>query len=40
MIATIRGMARYTFPAYVRSTQPTYIVLWDIHWHVLDYQRL
>ena len=33
-------MARYTFPAYVRSTQPSYVVVWDLQWHVLDCQRL
>ena len=33
-------MARYTFPAFTTSTTPRYVVLWDMHWHVLDCQRL
>jgi hypothetical protein len=33
-------VARYTFPAFTTSTTPRYVVLWDMHWHVLDRQRL
>jgi|ERR1700722_17288689 len=33
-------MARYTFPVFNKSTEPRYVVLWDLHWHVLDCQRL
>jgi hypothetical protein len=33
-------MGRYTFPAFNASTSPRYVVLWDLHWHVLDCQRL
>jgi hypothetical protein len=33
-------MGRYTFPAYNKSRTPSYVVLWDLHWHVLDCQRL
>jgi hypothetical protein len=33
-------MGRYTFPAFNTTTRPRYVVLWDLHWHVLDCQRL
>lgn len=33
-------MGRYTFSAFNTSTRPRYIVLWDLHWHVLEVQRL
>jgi hypothetical protein len=33
-------MTRYTFPAFTTSTQPRYIVVWDLHWQVLDCRRL
>src|SRR5258708_11690016 len=33
-------MARYTFPAYNNASTPRYVVVWDIHWHVMDCQRL
>jgi hypothetical protein len=33
-------MSRYTFPAFNRAPTPRYLVLWDLHWHVLDCQRL
>jgi hypothetical protein len=33
-------MGRYTFPAYVKSTQPRYVVLWDMFWRLLECQRL
>src|SRR5258708_5359191 len=34
------GMARYTFPAYNNASTPRYVVVWDIHWHVMACQRL
>jgi len=33
-------MGRYTFPAYNRSPTPSYVVVWDMHWHVLECERL
>jgi hypothetical protein len=33
-------MGRYTFPAFNKTPTPRYIVLWDLHWHVLEVQRL
>jgi hypothetical protein len=33
-------MGRYTFPAYNKSYMPSYVVLWDLHWHVLECERL
>ena len=33
-------MGRYTFPAYNKATTPRYVALWDMHWHVLECQRL
>jgi hypothetical protein len=33
-------MGRYTFPAFRTSTTPRYVVVWDLHWHVLECQRL
>jgi hypothetical protein len=33
-------MARYTFPAFNKASTPRYVVLWDMHWHVFDCQRL
>lgn len=33
-------MARYTFPAFSPSSQPRYVVLWDLHWHALEVERL
>jgi hypothetical protein len=33
-------MVRYTFPAFNKAPAPRYVVLWDLHWHVLDCQRL
>ncbi len=33
-------MGRYTFPAYNRASTPRYVVLWDLHWHVLECQCL
>jgi hypothetical protein len=34
------GMARYTFPAFNTATTPRYVVVWDMHWHVIECQRL
>jgi hypothetical protein len=33
-------LARYTFPAFNKAPTPRYVVLWDLHWQVLDCQRL
>ena len=33
-------MGRYTFPAFNKAATPRYVVVWDLHWHVLDCQRL
>lgn len=33
-------MGRYTFLAFAKSSAPRYLVLWDMHWHVLDCRRL
>jgi hypothetical protein len=33
-------MARYTFPAFINALTPRYVVVWDIHWHVMACQRL
>ena len=33
-------MGRYTFPAFTRATTPRYVVVWNLHWHMLDCQRL
>ncbi len=33
-------MAHYAFPAFNTSTRPRYVVLWDLHWQLLDVQRL
>jgi hypothetical protein len=33
-------MGRYTFPAFNKAPTPRYVVVWDLHWHILDYQRL
>ena|ERR1700693_3815830 len=33
-------MGRYNFPAFNTSTGPRYVVLWDLHWHVLACQCL
>jgi hypothetical protein len=35
-----RGMGRYTFPAYNKATTPSYVVVWDLQWQVIDCQRL
>ena len=33
-------MGRYTFPAYNKSSTPSYVVVWDLQWQVLECQRL
>ncbi len=33
-------MGRYRFTAFVNDSQPRYLVLWDLHWHVIECQRL
>jgi hypothetical protein len=33
-------VSRYVFPAFNKAPTPRYIVLWDLHWHVIDCQRL
>ena len=38
-LATIRPMARYTFPTFNKAPAPRYVVLWDLHWQVLECQR-
>jgi hypothetical protein len=32
-------MGRYTFPAFNQARAPRHVVLWDLHWHVLDCPR-
>jgi hypothetical protein len=34
------GLGRYTFPAFNKASTPRYIVLWDLHWNVLECLRL
>jgi hypothetical protein len=33
-------MGRYTFPVFNTSNRPRYIVVWDLHWKLLECQRL
>jgi hypothetical protein len=33
-------MSRYNFPAFTTSTTPRYVVLWDLHWNMIDCQRM
>ncbi len=33
-------MSRYRFPAFNMSTTPRYVVVWNLHWHVLECKRL
>jgi len=33
-------MARYTFPVFDKASAPRYVVVWDLHWHVLECERL
>jgi hypothetical protein len=32
-------MGRYRFPAFNTSTAPRYLVVWNLHWRVLECQR-
>jgi hypothetical protein len=34
------GMGRYTFPAFDNSATPRYVVVWDLHWRLIECQRL
>jgi hypothetical protein len=40
MVAKIRPMGRYLYTAFDTATTPRYVVVWDLHWHVIDCQRL
>jgi hypothetical protein len=40
VVATIRRMGRYTFPAYYKSPTPRYVIIWDLQWTMIEYQRL
>jgi hypothetical protein len=33
-------VGRYTFPAFNKAPTPRYVVVWDLHWQVLDCRRL
>jgi hypothetical protein len=33
-------MGRYAFPAFNKAPTSRYVVLWDLHWHVLECERL
>jgi hypothetical protein len=33
-------MARYTFPAFNTAATPRYVVVWNLHWQVLECERL
>jgi hypothetical protein len=33
-------MGRYRFTAFNTASTPRYVVLWDLHWQVLDCRRL
>jgi hypothetical protein len=33
-------MGRYTFPAFNTASTPRFVVVWDLHWHVLECERL
>ena len=34
------AMGRYTFPAFDSSSMPRYLVVWDLHWRVLQCHRI
>jgi hypothetical protein len=34
------AMGRYRFTAYVNDGNPRYLVLWDLQWKALQYERL
>jgi hypothetical protein len=33
-------MSRYRFPAFNTSNRPRYVVVWDLHWQILECRRL
>ena len=33
-------MGRYTFSAFNKAPTPRYVVVWDLHWLVIECQRL
>jgi hypothetical protein len=33
------AMGRYRFPAFTIATAPRYVVVWDLHWRVLECRR-
>lgn len=33
-------MGRYLYTAYATADTPRYIIVWDLHWHVIESQRL
>jgi hypothetical protein len=33
-------MGRYRFPAYNKAPTPRYVVVWSMHWQVIECQRL
>ena len=33
-------MGRYQFPAFVRANTPRYLVVWSLHWEVIERDRL
>lgn len=36
----IGAMGRYRFPAFNTAYAPRYLVVWDLHWQVLDCRRV
>jgi hypothetical protein len=37
---TIRPMRRTRHDIFAKATTPRYIVIWDLHWQVIEVQRL
>jgi hypothetical protein len=37
---TICGVSRYTFPAFNKAPSPRYVVIWDLHWALIECLRL
>jgi hypothetical protein len=33
-------MGRYTFPVFNKAPTPRYVVLWDLHWHIIEHECL
>jgi hypothetical protein len=33
-------MGRYQFPAFKIASTPRYLVVWDLHWQIIDCRRL